>query len=53
MAAPNVREAENAVRDLKNWVFVFAKEYDLPEEAVKKLHEEIDKLAMKIGNIKC
>jgi hypothetical protein len=52
MAAPNVREAENAVRDLKNWVFVFAKEYELPEEAVNKLHEQVDKVAKKIAEIK-
>lgn len=50
---PNVRDAENAVRDLKNWVFVFAKEYDLPEEAIKTLHQKIDELAVKIGGIKC
>jgi len=49
---PNVRDAENAVRDLKNWVFVFAKEYDLAEEAVEKLHEQIDKVAAKIAEIK-
>lgn len=51
MAKPNVAEAENAVRDLKNWVFVFAREYSLAEEAVKKLHEEIDKVAAKIAEI--
>jgi phage shock protein A len=52
MAAPNVREAENAVRDLKNWIFVFAKEYDLAKEAVDKLHEQVDKVAQKIAQIK-
>ena len=49
---PNVREAENAVRDLKNWVFVFAKEYDLPKEAIDKLHEQVDRVAQKIADIK-
>jgi len=49
----SVRTAEDAVRDLKNWVFVFAKEYDLPKEAVDTLHEKIDELAVKIGNISC
>ncbi len=50
---PDVKEAENAVRDLKNWVFVFAKEYDLPEEAINTLHNKIDELAAKIAGIKC
>jgi len=50
---PNVKEAENAVRDLKNWIAVFAQEYNLPEEAIKTLHQKIDELAVKIGNIKC
>ena len=49
---PDVNEAENAVRDLKNWVFVFAKEYNLPEEAINKLHEQVDKVAKTIAEIK-
>ncbi|MEM4247112.1 MAG: hypothetical protein QXF14_02210 [Candidatus Woesearchaeota archaeon] len=50
---PNVKEAENAVRDLKNWVFVFAEQHKLPDEAVKILHQKIDELAEKIAGIKC
>ncbi len=50
---PNVKEAENAVRDLKNWIAVFAQEYNLPEEAKNTLHKKIDELAMKIAGIKC
>lgn len=50
---PEIRNTEDSVRDLKNWVFVFAKEYDLPKEALDKLHEKIDELAVKIGNIQC
>jgi phage shock protein A len=50
---PNVKEAENAVRDLKNWIAVFAQEYDLPDEAVKKLQEKVDELASKIAGVKC
>lgn len=49
----SVKTAEDAVRDLKNWLFVFAKEYDLPKEALDTLHEKIDELAAKIGNIEC
>jgi phage shock protein A len=52
MAKPNVSGAENAVRDLKNWIAVFAQEYDLAEEAVEQLHEQIDKVAAKIAEIK-
>lgn len=48
-----VKEAETAVRDLKNWVFVFAKEYDLPQEAVDMLHKKVDEVAVKIGAITC
>jgi len=49
---PNVAEAENAVRDLKNWIAVFAGEYKLADEAVQKLHVEIDKVAARIAEIK-
>lgn len=49
---PNVRDAENAVRDLKNWIMVFAKEYDLADEAVAKLNEQVEKVAAKIADIK-
>lgn len=50
---PEVRNVEDAVRELKNWVFVFAKEYDLPKEAIDTLSKKIDELAQKIGNIEC
>ena len=55
-AKPNISElndVEAAVRDLKNWVFVFAKEYDLPQEAVDMLHKKVDEVAVKIGRITC
>lgn len=48
----SVRDAENAVRDLKNWIFVFAKEHNLPKDAVDKLHEQVDNVAKKIAAIK-
>lgn len=47
-----VRDAENAVRDLKNWIAVFGKEYSLPKSATDKLHEQIDIVAAKVGKIK-
>ena len=46
-----IEDVENKIRDIKNWVFVFAKEYDLAEEAVKMLHEKIDDLAKTVGEI--
>ena len=48
-----VKTAEDAVRDLKNWIFVFAKEYDLPREALDMLHKKVEEVAMKIGQIQC
>jgi len=47
-----IEDAENQIRDIKNWVFVFAKEYNLADEAVKLLHEKIDELAKTVGDIK-
>jgi hypothetical protein len=52
-AQPQIKDAEDSIRDIKNWVFVFAKEYDLPKEAVNMLHKKIDELAVKIGFMKC
>ena len=48
-----VKNAENSVRDLKNWVAVFSQEYELPEEAVDKLNEKVEEIAKKIGAISC
>ncbi|MBI4150730.1 hypothetical protein HY492_01250 [Candidatus Woesearchaeota archaeon] len=48
----SIRDAENAVRDLKNWIFVFAKEHNIPKDAVDTLHEQVDNVAKKIANIK-
>ncbi len=52
-AKSDVRDAENTIRDLKNWIFVFAKEYKLPEEAIKMLQTKLDETAVKIGAIAC
>ncbi len=54
MPKPNaqiIKEAEDELRELKNWLFVFAKEYNLPEEAVEKLHEKIDAIAEKLADV--
>ncbi|GEM_PF-1588080 len=48
-----VAAAENAVRDTKNWLAVFKTEYDVPDEAVKKLHEKLDQISDNMRGLKC
>ncbi len=40
------KEAGDALRDLQNWVAVFAEEYDLPDEMIKQLRKRIEKVAL-------
>ena len=47
------RNAENGIRDLKNWVFVFADEYDLEKEAVNTLQHQIEMIVNAVGEITC
>lgn len=47
-----IRNVENAVRDVRNWLAVFKTEYDLPEEAYKKLHDKIEEIGKKVGGIR-
>ena len=48
-----IKQAEDLVRVVKNWVFTFGKEYDLSEDKIKDLHEAIDKVAVEIGGVEC
>ncbi len=48
-----IREVENSLRDMMNWIAVFAQEYSIPEEAVTKLREKIEEIAKKAGDIPC
>jgi len=48
-----VRDVENAVRDLKNWLAVFKTEYDVADEAVKVLHQKIDEFSDKLRGVTC
>ncbi len=48
-----VRDAENSVRDFKNWLAVFKTEYDMADEAVKVLHQKVDEIGSKIAGITC
>lgn len=47
-----IRDAENSVRDLKNWIFVLGKEHGLPQSALDELHKRVDEVAVKVGKIK-
>ena len=49
--AEELKEVANKLRDLKNWIAVFADEYSLPEEAKKKLHEKIDEVGASLGGL--
>jgi hypothetical protein len=51
--ATSVRPVASAVRDAKNWLAVFAKEYDLSGEALGVLHKKFDELGDKLGKIEC
>jgi len=48
-----VRNAENVVRDVKNWLAVFKTEYDIADEAMKILTEKIDEIGSKMAGIVC
>lgn len=48
-----VRPVANAVRDTKNWLAVFAREYDIASEAKRVLSKKLDELGEKIGKIEC
>ncbi|MBD3309701.1 hypothetical protein GF351_00625, partial [Candidatus Woesearchaeota archaeon] len=45
----DMKEIENEIRDLINWVKVFETEYDLPAEVVQKLTSRLSGLATKLG----
>jgi len=47
-----IRQAEDSVRELKNWIFVLGKEHGLPQQALDELHKRVDDVAAKIANIK-
>ena len=51
--ASEMKDIAGTLRDLNNWVFVFAKEYDLPKEAVDMLHKKVDEIAKKLAALSC
>lgn len=48
-----VNDIAEVLRDMKNWVFVFAKQHELSEEATDILHKKIDEVADKLGKLTC
>ncbi|MBD3361468.1 hypothetical protein GF358_01620 [Candidatus Woesearchaeota archaeon] len=50
---PDVKKAADSLRDLKNWVYEFAREYDLSEKALEVLHKKIDEVAEELAATEC
>ena len=51
--ATSVRPVANSLRDAKNWLAVFSKEYDISGEALGVLHKKFDELGDKLKAIEC
>lgn len=51
--ADTVKDAENCVRDIKNWLAVFKTEYELPDEIINKIDEKMTAIAEKMGVVTC
>ncbi|MBN1645227.1 hypothetical protein JW851_04315 [Candidatus Woesearchaeota archaeon] len=49
----DVKDAADALRELKNWVYEYAKEFDLDEKAIEVLHKKIDEVANELAGIQC
>jgi hypothetical protein len=49
----DVKPAADALRDLKNWVYEYAREFNLDEKAVETLHKKIDEVANKLAGVQC
>lgn len=49
----DVKSAADALRDLKNWVYEYAREFNLDEKAVETLHKKIDEVANKLAGVQC
>ena len=50
---PDVKDAAEAIRQLKEWLAVFAEEYDLAPEAKTKLEEKINSVVKEVAGITC
>jgi len=47
-----VADVENSVRDVRNWLATFKIEYSLSDEAYERLHEKIEEIGARVGDIK-
>lgn len=48
-----IKNAEDVVRDVRNWLAVFKTEYNIADEAYDKLHQKVEEIGAKIGGITC
>lgn len=48
-----VKDCADKLRDIKNWIAVFQKEYDVREDAVEKLSNKIDAIANDLADVHC
>ena len=48
IADSEIKEIENELRDIMNWISVFETEYNLPKEVVVQLKARLEDLAEKI-----
>lgn len=46
-----IKNIENDIRDLINWIAVFETEYNLEKEVVDTLRKKLEKIAKKVGSI--
>ncbi len=44
-----IKEVENEIREIINWIAVFETEYKLPAEVVQQLRTRLEGIASKLG----
>lgn len=49
----DLKDVEDEIRDIINWVAVFENEYDMPKEAVETLMNRLHEVAKKVGWLHC
>ncbi len=49
----DLKDVEDDLRDIINWVAVFEQEYDMPKEAVDTLTTRLREIARKVGWLHC
>lgn len=49
----DVKETADALRDLKNWVAEYAREFNLDDKAKEVLENKIEEIASKLAGIEC